>query len=80
MITEGFSGSNSGCKGHLRPCCSLRPASLSLKERIDMDLCDIGLIGLGVMGRNLVLNIADHGFSAGPGSGPPGGRKAVGSS
>jgi 6-phosphogluconate dehydrogenase len=24
--------------------------------------CDIGLIGLGVMGRNLVLNIADHGF------------------
>jgi 6-phosphogluconate dehydrogenase len=25
--------------------------------------CDIGLIGLGVMGRNLVLNIADKGFS-----------------
>src|SRR5438093_1050339 len=25
--------------------------------------CDIGLIGLGVMGRNLVLNMADHGFS-----------------
>ena len=25
--------------------------------------CDIGLIGLGVMGRNLVLNIADQGFS-----------------
>jgi 6-phosphogluconate dehydrogenase len=25
---------------------------------------DIGMIGLGVMGRNLVLNIADHGFSA----------------
>jgi len=24
---------------------------------------DIGLIGLGVMGRNLVLNIAEHGFS-----------------
>ncbi|MFZ0611961.1 MAG: NADP-dependent phosphogluconate dehydrogenase [Desulfobacterales bacterium] len=24
---------------------------------------DIGLVGLGVMGRNLVLNIADHGFS-----------------
>jgi 6-phosphogluconate dehydrogenase len=23
----------------------------------------IGMIGLGVMGRNLVLNIADHGFS-----------------
>jgi 6-phosphogluconate dehydrogenase len=25
--------------------------------------CDIGLIGLGVMGRNLVLNMADHSFS-----------------
>ena len=25
-------------------------------------LADIGLIGLAVMGQNLVLNIADHGF------------------
>ncbi len=25
-------------------------------------LCDVGLIGLGVMGRNLALNFADHGF------------------
>ncbi|MFZ5451010.1 MAG: NADP-dependent phosphogluconate dehydrogenase [Thermodesulfobacteriota bacterium] len=25
--------------------------------------CDIGLVGLGVMGRNLVLNMADHGFA-----------------
>src|SRR5260221_5083271 len=25
---------------------------------------EIGMVGLGVMGRNLVLNIADHGFSA----------------
>jgi 6-phosphogluconate dehydrogenase len=24
--------------------------------------CDIGMIGLGTMGRNLVLNMADHGF------------------
>ncbi len=24
--------------------------------------CDIGLIGLGVMGRNFLLNLADHGF------------------
>ncbi len=24
--------------------------------------CDIGLVGLAVMGQNLVLNIADHGF------------------
>jgi 6-phosphogluconate dehydrogenase len=26
-------------------------------------LADIGMIGLGTMGRNLVLNIADHGYS-----------------
>jgi 6-phosphogluconate dehydrogenase len=25
--------------------------------------CEIGMVGLGVMGRNLVLNMADHGFS-----------------
>ena len=25
-------------------------------------ICDLGLIGLGVMGRNLVLNFTDHGF------------------
>jgi 6-phosphogluconate dehydrogenase len=24
---------------------------------------DLGIVGLGVMGRNLLLNIADHGFS-----------------
>jgi 6-phosphogluconate dehydrogenase len=24
--------------------------------------CDIGMVGLGVMGRNLLLNMADHGF------------------
>ncbi len=25
--------------------------------------CDLGMVGLGVMGRNLVLNMADHGFA-----------------
>src|SRR5260370_6559382 len=25
-------------------------------------LYDIGMVGLGVMGRNLILNLADHGF------------------
>ena len=25
--------------------------------------CVLGMIGLGVMGRNLLLNMADHGFS-----------------
>ena len=27
------------------------------------NLCDIGFIGLGVMGKNLVLNLADNGYS-----------------
>ena len=27
-----------------------------------MDKADIGLIGLAVMGQNLVLNMADHGY------------------
>ena len=27
--------------------------------------CQIGLIGLGVMGKNFVLNMADHGFRRG---------------
>lgn len=30
---------------------------------MDNEKADIGLVGLGVMGRNLALNIADHGFS-----------------
>ncbi len=30
---------------------------------MDQIKADIGLIGLGVMGRNLALNVADHGFS-----------------
>ena len=25
--------------------------------------CEIGMVGLGVMGRNLLLNMADHGYS-----------------
>lgn len=29
----------------------------------DKSCCDIGMIGLGVMGRNLLLNMADHNFS-----------------
>ncbi|MGA2556695.1 MAG: NAD(P)-binding domain-containing protein, partial [Verrucomicrobiota bacterium] len=28
-----------------------------------MQRSEIGIVGLGVMGRNLVLNMADHGFS-----------------
>ncbi|WP_455381262.1 NADP-dependent phosphogluconate dehydrogenase [Salinispira pacifica] len=28
----------------------------------DNTLCDLGLVGLGVMGRNFILNLADHGY------------------
>lgn len=31
---------------------------------MDAVLYDFGMVGLGTMGRNLLLNIADHGFSA----------------
>jgi len=34
-------------------------------EIMNQNGCDIGLLGLGVMGRNFVLNMADHGFSVG---------------
>ncbi len=32
------------------------------EEELDMDKADIGLIGLAVMGQNLVLNMNDHGY------------------
>ena len=32
--------------------------------------CKIGVVGLGVMGRNLVLNIAEHGFPVAGKTGP----------
>ena len=31
---------------------------------MDNTLYDFGMIGLGTMGRNLLLNMADHGFKA----------------
>ncbi len=27
------------------------------------ELCDIGMLGLGVMGQNLALNMNDHGYT-----------------
>jgi 6-phosphogluconate dehydrogenase len=35
-----------------------------MKNKIGMDGYTIGMVGLGTMGCNLLLNIADHGFSA----------------
>jgi len=29
---------------------------------MDKPVCDLGLIGLAVMGQNLVLNMNDHGY------------------
>ncbi len=34
------------------------------KTKMDTQLYDFGMIGLGTMGRNFLLNVADHGFSA----------------
>jgi 6-phosphogluconate dehydrogenase len=33
-----------------------------MAEQSGARACDVGLIGLGVMGQNLILNIADHGY------------------
>jgi len=32
---------------------------------VQSELCDIGMLGLGVMGQNLALNMNDHGFRVG---------------
>src|SRR5712691_6225953 len=37
-------------------------AGKSSGESMDKESCDIGLIGLAVMGQNLVLNMNDHGY------------------
>jgi 6-phosphogluconate dehydrogenase len=42
----------------------LLPLRPSKTNEMDKQLYDFGMIGLGVMGRNLLLNIADHGFKA----------------
>jgi 6-phosphogluconate dehydrogenase len=40
---------------------------------------EIGMIGLGVIGRNLLLNMADHGFPVAAGDpNPLGSENAVG--
>src|SRR5438046_5337426 len=38
------------------------PAPKSSGESMEKQSCDIGLIGLAVMGQNLVLNMNDHGY------------------
>ncbi len=45
--------------------CTTRILCHTLRTRFAMNgkKCDIGIVGLGVMGSNLALNIADHHFS-----------------
>ena len=33
------------------------------KQQEQIKNCDIGMVGLGVMGRNFLLNMADHGYT-----------------
>ncbi len=40
------------------------PNFRSILEFMENNLFDFGMIGLGTMGRNLLLNMADHGFKA----------------
>ena len=47
--------------GRPRPAC-LAPRDCGKKVEMMAELSDIGLIGLGTMGRSLVLNMADRGF------------------
>ncbi len=44
----------------------LGPGTQLVPGSDDMEAtCDIGLIGLAVMGQNLVLNMNDHGYKVG---------------
>lgn len=36
---------------------------IKIKHKLETSSFDFGMIGLGVMGRNLLLNMADHGYS-----------------
>src|ERR1700737_4011514 len=38
------------------------PSSADVMTEMAVATCDIGLIGLAVMGQNLVLNMNDHGY------------------
>ena len=48
------------CKDFTQKGFVLNPNRPSVRK--SQQLSDIGLIGLAVMGQNLALNIADHGF------------------
>ena len=48
----------------LLPCSVVRAARGKKKDlNMTESTADIGLIGLAVMGQNLVMNMADHGFT-----------------
>ncbi len=54
----------SGVIGQASPNLGARSSPSIQETRMLQQKCEIGVIGLGVMGRNLVLNMADKGFSA----------------
>jgi hypothetical protein len=45
------------------PATRADSAALSRREIMTGQKAAIGMIGLGVMGRNLLLNMADHDFA-----------------
>ncbi|XP_049519997.1 6-phosphogluconate dehydrogenase, decarboxylating isoform X1 [Dermacentor silvarum] len=50
------------CRGSSRAAARVAPAPAAMKLNQWMRKADIGLIGLAVMGQNLILNMNDHGF------------------
>jgi len=50
---------------------SLKPTKKKPILKNKKDLCDIGLMGLAVMGQNFALNMADHGFRVAVGNRSP---------
>ena len=49
----------------------------TVQQTRNRQLYEIGLVGLGVMGRNLLLNMADHGFAVAGYDKDPGAAKAL---
>ena len=58
-------GSPARGAGALHAVAGLRGGVRARRGGSRLKELDIGIIGLGVMGQNLALNIADHGFSVG---------------
>ena len=51
-----------GTIGDFASTCEGGPRTEFVRSSVQQGTCDIGLIGLAVMGQNLVLNMNDHGY------------------